>query len=117
MSLSVWDLPVTVRPEFDDFEPEPCRSLLYTDNGSEPGPRTCRVSHAETGEVLHGSLVGTVWTSWTDAMAALSLVEFGPRPAASCSDCSSPAVTRGLCAACAGRELAADDRETSEEAA
>lgn len=114
MSLDFWSpgRALKSRPESaDPFEFPACRSRLFTDNGTEPGPRVCRVNHGETGEVLHGSWVGTVWSSWSDAVAAQSLADSGPRPVPQCSDCTLPATTRGLCAGCAGRELAVDDRE------
>ncbi len=103
--------------EYEDEFPA-CRSLLYTDNGSEPGPRACRVNHAETGEVSHGAWVGTVWSSWTDAEAARSLADFGPRPAAGplCTDCGiRPAA--GLCGVCRTAADRDENRETESEAA
>jgi hypothetical protein len=89
------------RPGYDDpFEFPACRSLLYTGSGTEPGPRACAVSHGETGGTLHGSMVGGTWSTWTDADAARSLADFGPRPAAECTECPRPARAAGLCGPC-----------------
>lgn len=106
-----------VRRDFEaEYEPPACRSLLYTDNGTEPGPRRCAVTHAETGEVEHGSLVGTAWTSWTDAMAARSLADFGPRPAVECTECPRPTRAAGLCGPCFTARERDDNRDAESEA-
>jgi hypothetical protein len=115
MSLSVWDLPVTTRPEFDDFEAAPCTSVYWLPLGHVHHGASLRCAlDAEHRLDPSDSRHGRGLTRWTTEQAALSLADFGPRPAAQCSDCTSPAATRGLCAACAGRELACDDREVIE---
>ena len=119
MSLDFWspaaapELPSYYRTEDDDPS---CRSRLFTGNASEPGPRTCRVNHWETGETLHGAMVGVVPVLWDDAMADRSLVEFGPRPVRQCTECPRPAsASGGLCRSCFTAEERVENRETESE--
>jgi hypothetical protein len=116
MTLSTWDIVPALRPDEDAG----CTSRLYLPAGSAypGGSLGCTLDAVHTGcgvDRRHGNGLAR----WDDVQAADSLAEAlaalstGPL----CSNCSSPAATRGLCAACAGRELAADDRETPEEAA
>ena len=117
MSLDVWN---TVLPYPFQLDEEPDCGAPYV--GHRTAARTLHCLSAAPGHVdlpgdgRHGAMVEGQLFRWSDEDAAVSLAEAvaaGPQ----CSDCSSPAVTRGLCAACAGRELAADDRETESEAA
>lgn len=116
MTLSTWDIVPALRPDEDAG----CTSRLFLPVGSAypGGSLGCTLDALHTGcgvDRRHGNGLAR----WTDEDAAGSLAErIAALPAvAQCSDCPSPAATRGLCAVCAGRELAADDRETPEEAA
>lgn len=118
MSLDFWSpaRAPEVPAECDDFDPPQCTSVYWLPLGHVHHGASLRC--ALDGGHLHDpfdSRHGRGLTRWTTAEAARSLADFGPRPTAQCSDCSSPAATRGLCAACAGRELANDDRETETE--
>lgn len=123
MSAAIWDLPLPYVPE-DAFEElfadaPPCPHRLHVPAGSlSLGPLSCSVDHRASGlDWLHGALLAGRSTEWTTAEAEASLAAYlaaqGPR----CTECPRPAVTRGMCGACARRELAADDIETPEEAA
>jgi hypothetical protein len=117
MTLSTWDIVPALRPDDEDAG---CVSRLWLPVGSAypGGSLGCTLDVLHTGcgaDRRHGNGLAR----WDDEDAAESLAErIAALPAAAqCSDCPSPAVTRGLCASCAGRELAADDRETEVDAA
>lgn len=118
MSLSVWDLPVTVRPEFDDFEPEPCTSVYWLPLGHVHHGASLRCAlDAEHRLDPSDSRHGRGLTRWTTEQAATALAKFGPRPTAGpqCTECPRPSVAGGLCGVCRNATDRDENRETESE--
>jgi hypothetical protein len=124
MSVDFWS-PALTFPAYLDDEPPLCLSTLYTpDGGLHLGPLVCIyfAGHPEaTSDMRHAGGSAETPSFWTDAEAALSLVEFGPsarKTGPLCIECDSrPQTARGRCRVCAAAELAADDRDAESEAA
>lgn len=126
MTITVWGPERAPLSRPDDDEPPLCLSLYYpAPGGIRLGPLACEdyVGHPQSGgpgsDHSSGAPGFAFW--WNDAEALESLAEFGPsalKTGPLCTVCNDlPQSTRGLCASCAATELAADDIETSEEAA
>lgn len=116
----VWSMALAPVDVYDDpFDDAPdCLSRLYVPAGSlSLGPLSCSLDHRASGlPWLHGTVLAGHSKEWTDEMAALSLVEFGPsarRTGPLCVECEiRPQSAGGRCQVCTAGELANDNIES-----
>jgi hypothetical protein len=81
VNASIWN-------SFQEPEFPACESRLRMLNGDPSRSAACSVSHTETGDTVHGAMVGPHFMRWTNRDAAIALAWLGILP--TCANCRAP---------------------------